>query len=93
MKTGISHIGYHQRHSGVKYESLTVSNATHLRVAKDGALVVVRPVTSLLDKRRWQSVGIRPIVGQLVVHVVVNLNKPNIVSIAYATRTTCVTQH
>lgn len=92
MKGDISHIGHYLRHSGVKDETLTVSNATHLRIAEDGVLVVVRPVTSLLDKSRWQTVGIRPIVGQLVVHIVVNLNKPNIFSIVYATKTSCVMQ-
>jgi len=53
----------------------TVANAMKVLVGEDTVLVVVGPVTSLLNESVRKTAGIGLVVSQLKVDVVVNLGK------------------
>jgi len=60
----------------------TVTNAMKVLVGEDAVLVVVGPVTSLLNESGRKTVGIGLVVGQLRVDVIVNLGEQDCESIA-----------
>lgn len=60
----------------------TVANAVNVLVGEDAVLVVVGPVTSLLNESGRKAVGIGLVVGQLRVDVIVNLGERDRESIA-----------
>jgi hypothetical protein len=51
-----------------------VADATNVRVREDRRLVGVEVVTRLLDVRRWQAECVGPVVGELRVNILVDLD-------------------
>ncbi len=51
----------------------TVPDATDGGIREDSFLVEVGPMTRLLDQSRWEAMSIGLVVGQLIVHEIVDL--------------------
>ena len=51
----------------------TVPNAIHSSVREDTLLVEISPVARLLDQRRWKAMRICLVMGQLMVHEIIDL--------------------
>jgi hypothetical protein len=51
----------------------TVPNATHRSVREDTLFVEISPMACLLNQRRWKAMRIGLVMGQLVIHKIIDL--------------------
>ncbi len=62
-----------KRYLKVESRRRTVPNAIDGGIREDSCLVEVGPVTRLLNQRGWEAMGIGLVVGQLMVHEIIDL--------------------